>query len=125
MFINELELRGYEVLRSEDNFLLSSNSFKKTFSTWGLIFVVKEIKLVTINQNLVTYLSLNIPALITIYLCGVGACIAMVLREPNYGQTKIILPFLFLLVIMTVILFCTLRSDILKDIKKSIKQCSD
>ncbi|WP_417336269.1 hypothetical protein [Halobacteriovorax marinus] len=121
-FINELEGRGYDVSRNGDDYLLSSNAFRKVFSTWGLILIVKGIKLSVKERTVKTQLSFNIFALLSIYCCAFGTCIAMILREPNNDQSKIFFIFLFLLLLASFVLFIALRSEILKDIKEAIKE---
>ena len=123
-FVHKLEEKGYTVSRNVDDYLLSSNAFKKIFTTWGLIFIVKEIKLTVNEHSAITQLSFNIIALLSLYCCAFGTCVAMILTESNYDQSKIFLTFLFLLTVASFTFFMALRSDILKDIKEAIKESS-
>lgn len=123
-FISELKERGYTVSRIDNGYLLSSSSFNKIFSTWGLIFIVKEIKLIPQDQKIMTHIAFNIAALVLLYLCAFIAYIAMILSEPNYDQSKIFLTFLLLLLVASLTLFTILRSDIINDIKKAMKKAT-
>ena len=119
--IKKLESRGYIVLRNEDGYSLFFSTFKKVFSTWGLIFIVKEVKLIAQNQKIEAHLVFNFFALAVLYFCAFSACAVMIYREPSLDLIKIFLTFLFLLVVASLAIFAVLRSDILKDFKETIR----
>jgi peptidoglycan/LPS O-acetylase OafA/YrhL len=115
----DLEQRGWSVSVKEDQAVLIPIIWKKIISTWFTIFFVKQIALIVINNKLEVdfkpnYWSFGISVVTYLVLC-----FKLLLSEQK-DSISLISAFGILFLIASFIIFFTLRSEILRDIKKSI-----
>lgn len=121
LFKNKMREKGYDVSEIGDQvFSLTSNSYKKVISTWGLICVVKEIRIIIEDHKVTANLFFDLYSLILLALSAVGAFLVGVMDAEKTEYIKLTSSFVFLLSVSSMILFLLLRSDILRDIKKSM-----
>ncbi len=117
---DDLAARGWTLHVVDGNIYLRPIIWKKLISSWFSIFFLKKVNLISENNRLSVDMKANLPVILISLLIFIALVTRMIMRVNDVHPQELLLGFSVILIMSTSIFFLALRSELLKDIRKSI-----